>query len=80
MAASAEAPRARRAERYVAHWVSPHGGLRLFLGVGETRESAAEEAARNLPAEGLPAGRTRIRLTPIAWARDEAPAPQRRAG
>jgi hypothetical protein len=72
------AGRTRRAERFAAHWVSPHGGLRLFLGVGDTRESAEAIARRNLPEHGLTGGRDVIRLTPIAWAPVETE--RRRAG
>jgi hypothetical protein len=72
--------RARKPQRYAAHWVSPHGGLRLFLAVGDTRESAHEAALRTLPATGLSDGRDVIHLTPIAWADDDSETTQRRAG
>ena len=72
--------RARSSPRFAAHWVSPYGGLRLFLGVGDTREAAQEAARRSLPALGLvTGGRDTIRLTPIARGSDDGQT-QRRAG
>jgi hypothetical protein len=71
MAARARRPERtsrRIPERFAAHWVSPHGGLRLFLGIADTREDAEEVARRNLAPLGVGTGDT-IRVTPVAWRR-----------
>jgi len=51
-------------EQFAAHWVSPHGGVRVFLGVGRDRTQARRVARLAAELNGLGfVRRARIQVT-----------------
>jgi hypothetical protein len=56
------------ATRFAAHWTSPHGGVRVFLGTGDSAADARRRGQHELLRQGFghaPAGR--IDVVPAAW-------------
>ena len=54
------------ASRFAAYWVSRHGGLRIFLGMGSTRDATQLEARRRVVEQGFEVGSgNRIFITPL---------------
>ena len=68
------------ASRFAAYWVSRHGGLRLFLGMGTTRDAVQLEARRRVAEQGFELGSgNRILITPLfPRAADDAAVPEAR--
>jgi hypothetical protein len=65
------------ASRFAAYWVSRHGGLRVFLGMGTTRDATQLEARRRVVEQGFEVGSgNRILISPLfPRASDDAAVP-----
>jgi hypothetical protein len=58
------------APRFAAHWVSPHGGVRVLLGTGATAAEARDLARRELVRSGFAGERdAEVEIAPVAWHR-----------
>jgi hypothetical protein len=68
------------ASRFAAYWVSRYGGLRMFLGLGTTRDATQLEARRRVSEQGFEVGSgNRILITPLfPRAADDAAQPEER--
>jgi hypothetical protein len=63
------APDATAARAFAAHWTSPHGGVRVFLGVGSNPDEARRAAQHELVRRGFGnAADDGIEVVPAAWA------------
>jgi hypothetical protein len=57
------------APRFCARWVSPHGGVSVFLGLSADPEEARALARRELVRCGLGRAESGIEVVPVPWLR-----------